>query len=727
MQIRAALVIVPVALQALLSAQDPPQPTQTRAESYSAGVTAVLVDVVVRDRGGHPVLDLTSDDFEIFEDAARQKIGSFSVVERAGGIGIKVGRRVSASTPAGQTGSGAAEAAPPDGPSIALVFDALRPEALALAQKAALSYLPKTGETDARVGVFASEPGLRVLQPYTDNLPLVRRAVSRVTAVGTAKQEIEAARKDALNQRIVELDALGVGRESASFGPEGANATLSQAIVEQQMTELEMRMLRTFESLDRDQRGFGSADALLSVVQSLALLPGRKTIVYLSEGLPASPAMQARLESLVSAANRANVSVYTIDAAGLRAESTLADTRREIEAAGQERLRQSAVSRDPTNGPIMRIVERTEDLIRLDPQGGLARLASDTGGFLIRDTNDLSSAFKRIDEDNRFHYLLTYSPSNTAFDGKFRTIQVKVKRDGTQVFARKGYLAVRPSAVPFLSYELAALRAMSRPTPPKDFPMSAAGYVFPLASGNAEVPIVVDVKTRELQFTEDRDKGTYTGQTTVLARITNAEGQTVHTLSQQYLLTGASKDLEAARQGQILFYRQPELKPGTYMLQTIVHDALSDRASVRSSTIIVPARSAGRISASTLVLVQRVETIPAAERPNNLPFYYGDMLLYPNPGEALVRGRDRELMFYFTFQAPAKNVPSASLELLHNGRSLAEVPIELPKSTTDGRHQHVGKLPIDQFPIGTYELRLRLRAGTDEQLPSASFTIIDAK
>ena len=93
---------------------------------------------------------------------------------------------------------------------------------------------------------------------------------------------------------------------------------------------------------------------------------------------------------------------------------------------------------------------------------------------------------------------------------------------------------------------------------------------------------------------EDRDKGTYTGQTTVLARITNAEGQTVHTLSQQYLLTGASKDLEAARQGQILFYRQPELKPGTYMLQTIVHDALSDRASVRSSTIIVPARSAGR-------------------------------------------------------------------------------------------------------------------------------------
>jgi VWFA-related protein len=727
MQRRAALLIVVVALQTAASARTAPQQSPPRAESYSAGATAVLVDVVVRDRRGQPVLDLTAADFEIFEDAVRQKVGSFSVIERAGGIGIKVGRRISGPPAAPNSVPGTsdtADPAPHDRPTIAIVFDALRPEALALAQKAALSYLPKSGESDARVGVFASEPGLRVLQPYTDNLPLVRRAVSRVTAVGTAKQEMEAERKDALNQRIVELDALGVGRESAAFGPEGDNATLSQAIVERQMTELEMRMLRTFESLDRDQRGFGSADALLSVVQSLALLPGRKTIVYLSEGLPASPAMQARLESLVSAANRANVSVYTIDAAGLRAESTLADTRREIEAAGQERLRQSAVSRDSTDGPITRIVERTEDLIRLDPQGGLQRLAADTGGFLIRDTNDLSSAFKRIDEDNRFHYLLTYSPTNAAFDGKFRTIQVKVKREGTQVFARKGYLAVRPSTVPFLSYEVAALRALSRGAP-KDFPVSAAGFVFPLVGGNATVPVVVQVKTHDLQFSEDREKGTYVGQTTVLVRITNAAGQNVHTLSQQYLLTGASKDIDAARQGQILFYRQPELKPGEYRLQTIVHDAVGDRASVRSSTISVPGRTAGRVPASTLILVRRVETVSAAERPTNLPFYYGDKLLYPNPGEPLVRGRDTELMFYFTFDRAPKEEPSASLELLYGDRSLASVPIELSKSTGGGPHQHVGKLPIDRFPPGTYELRLHLRTGAEEQVRPAFFTITE--
>ncbi|MGB2714564.1 MAG: VWA domain-containing protein [Vicinamibacterales bacterium] len=726
MRIRATAAIVVLTVQTVLADQSPPQQAQPKTESYSAGVTAVLVDVVVRDKRGRPVLDLTADDFEVFEDSTRQRIGSFSVVERAGGIGIKVGRRISGPAPAdGRSTSAPAAASEPDRPTVAIVFDALQPEALALAQKAALSYLPMSGDTDARIGVFASEPGLRVLQPYTDDLPRVRRAINRVTTAGTAQQEVEAARRQVLNQRLVELDALGLGRETTTFGPDGANAGQAQAIVERQMTELEMRMLRTFESLDRDQRGFGSADALLAIVQSLAPLPGRKTLVYLSEGLPASPAMQARLDGLVSSANRANVSVYTIDAAGLRAESTLSETRRELDAASQERLRQNSISRDPSNGPITRIVERTEDMLRLDPQTGLARLAGDTGGFLIRDTNDLGSAFRRIDEDNRFHYLLTYSPSNVEYDGKFRTIAVKVKRDGSQVFARKGYLAVRPVAVPFLGYEVAALKALGRATPAKDFPITASGFVFPHSTGSAAVPIVVQVKTRELEFKVDHDKSTYAAQATVLARIKNAAGQSVHTLSQQYLLTGASKDVDTAREGEILFYRQPELQPGVYTLEAIVHDAVGERASVRFSTITVPAGTGAATPSSTLVIVRRTETVAAADRPANLPFYYGDLLLYPNAGDPLKHGRDAELTFYFWFYRGSTTNPSASLELLHSGRPLASVPVDFAHSLPEGRNQHVGKLPIDKFPAGTYELRLRLRTGADEQLRSAFFTIVE--
>jgi VWFA-related protein len=726
MQTRVVVLIVALALETLVSAQSQ-APQQPQSQSYSAGATAVLVDVVVRTKQGRPLLGLTADDFEVFEDGVRQKLGSFSVVERAGGIGIRVGRRVSAS-PAAESATPSSPEPPPsspsDRPTVAIVFDALKPDALELAQRAATAYLPIHGDTDAYVGVFAADPGLRVLQPYTDDVVLARRAVHNLTAAPTTQQQIEAERRRALNDRLTALDALGIGRDTAVFSPDpGANATNAQAIVEQTMTQLELSMLRSSESLDRDQRGFATANALLAVIQSLAVLPGRKTLVYLSEGLPASPAMQARFISIVSMANRGNVSVYTIDAAGLRAESTLSETRREMDEAGQERLRQTSVSRDPAQ-PMTRMVERAEDLLRLDPQGGLAQLAEDTGGFLIRDTNDLSSAFRRIDEDNRFHYVLTYSPTNPEYDGKFRTIQVKVHRDGAQVFSRKGYIAVRRPASGFLNYEAAALAALDHGKPPNDFPIGASGYVFPDPNGRATVPVVVHMKTGNLRFTVDQDKGTYTGEAVIVARIRNAAGRTIHTLSQQYLLTGASKDVAAARDGEILFYRQPELSPGVYALETVVQDVLAQRASARLSTLTVPVISPAHVPASTLVVVQRTERIASSERRSNLPFYYGDMLLYPNPGDPFRIGHDAELMFYFSFYKGTGETPEATLEILHSGQALASVPVDMAAQTADqGRVQHVGKLPIDKFPVGTYELRLRLRSGTKEEVRNTFFTI----
>jgi len=101
-----------------------------------------------------------------------------------------------------------------------------------------------------------------------------------------------------------------------------------------------------------------------------------------------------------------------------------------------------------TNQPLTRGFERVEDTVRLDSRTGLARLAEDTGGFLVEQSNNLTPAFRRIDEDNQFHYMLSYTPRNTVFDGKFREIVVKSRRSGAQVFARKGYRATRaPSSI----------------------------------------------------------------------------------------------------------------------------------------------------------------------------------------------------------------------------------------------------------------------------------------
>ena len=98
--------------------------------------------------------------------------------------------------------------------------------------------------------------------------------------------------------------------------------------------------------LEREQQGYSTTNALLSVVASLQEMPGRKTIVFFSEGLAVPPAAQAAFRSVVDTANRANVTIYAVDASGLRAESTIADVRREMTAAGTDRIVQAQLVED---------------------------------------------------------------------------------------------------------------------------------------------------------------------------------------------------------------------------------------------------------------------------------------------------------------------------------------------------------------------------------------------
>jgi VWFA-related protein len=137
-------------------------------------------------------------------------------------------------------------------------------------------------------------------------------------------------------------------------------------------------------------------------------------------------------------ANRGNVSVYTIDAAGLRVHSKDQETSREIQGMGNAGLK---LNPDGSSQSNLHVLERNEDVLRKDPRTSLTLLADQTGGFLINNTNDLAKGFARIDADRRFYYLLTYEPKNTNFDGTWRTVSVKVPHRRVTVRARTGYLA----------------------------------------------------------------------------------------------------------------------------------------------------------------------------------------------------------------------------------------------------------------------------------------------
>ena len=160
---------------------------------------------------------------------------------------------------------------------------------------------------------------------------------------------------------------------------------------------------------------------------------------------------------MISNANRANVSIYAVDAAGLRAESSDSQTGRALTRLGQARARTAASQHDPF-GSMMQDLERNEELMRSNPDSALGDLASETGGALISNTNNPGPKFRQVDEDLHSYYLLTYTPKNSHYDGRFRQISVKVNRSGIDVQARKGYYALNNSyGTPVLDYEAPAL------------------------------------------------------------------------------------------------------------------------------------------------------------------------------------------------------------------------------------------------------------------------------
>ena len=726
----AALIFLAAAGDAPLTGQAAPPP-QT-GQGYTSTATAILVDVVVRDRKGRPVTGLSEADFEVFEDGVAQRIDSFSRVSRGGGIGVSVAWRSPTPTVAVSPAPQSPDAGfSQDEGTAAIVFDHLSAETLRLAQKATLEYVPMSGDAGVRIGVFATDPGVRVLQPYTADRALVRRAIAQVLPSGTSAEEQKGDRTSELLARRRELQTQTESETSGSTAGMGPAAGRNAAVFGQRDSELglietELGMIRSFDNLDRGQRGYDTWQALLAVVRTLSAFAGRKTLVFFSEGLPVSPALSARLDSVIEAANRANVTAYAVDANGLRTKSTLTNARKEMEAFGEERLSQAATGSDRTSQPLTMAFERVEDTLTLDSRTGLARLAHDTGGFLVEGSNDLGSAFRRIDEDTRFHYLLTYSPANAEFDGKFRAIQVKVRGAGLQVFARNGYRAV-PAAPAFAgSYEGPALALLDRTPVPNAFPSYAAAFSFPDPVRPGLTPVLVHVGSDVLRLEVDAQRATYSGQAAVVVRIRDGQGRVVQTFSQQYVLSGDAKDLEAAKAGEILFYREPDLTPGVYSIESIVYDAIARQGSARIVTVDVPGIETSGLHMSSLVLVNRIEEVPdapASRTSGSAPLYVGRSLLYPNLGDAIRKTSGDDLPFYFTLYGAAQPV-KAYAQLLRNGQELAEAPVALGQ-VEGARVQHVGRLPIRALPAGTYELRIRVTDGTREVSRSAYFTLRD--
>ena len=210
-------------------------------------------------------------------------------------------------------------------------------------------------------------------------------------------------------------------------------------------------------------------------------------------------------------------------------------------------------------------------------------------------------------------------------------------------------------------------------------------------------------------------------------RFKDGANQVIDKMSQRYEVTGPIDAMDKAKLGQVIFYRQPELPPGTYTMETVVYDALAKKASVRFKTIeqteLEPRRVAReqpdageprRESAAG-------SSVPAATRclsarPCSIPIW----------ALPLKKGADHELAFFFTAYPGGGTATqlAGTLELLQDAKILARAPMTLPAADTEGRVQQVSRLPIDQLAPGRYQLRVLVQQGSVTVARSTEFRIV---
>ena len=567
-----ALCLASMAVSGDARQQTPQRATGTLRDT----VRAVLVDVVVRDRRGQPVHDLTAADFEVFEDGVPQKVGSFTPVFE--GTGIRESTTSGRAAGAGTEGRGATAASVPPaveaGPIVtALVFDRLSPEGRRLAIQAAKSYLGTQTELPSYIGIFGVDLAFTPYAPFTRNARVLREALDRMAGRGSSsfnspeqqQQKANADQQASTAGQAADNAIAGAGRGGSAVGGAPGEALLGQ---------MQSKMIQDFTVMERDQEGYSTTNGLFAIIGALRALPGRKSLILFSEGVAIPPAVQRLFLGVIDAANRASVTIYAMDAAGLRAVSEQGQIRDQVnQSAGGGG---GVLSRATTNVPLSKTLEKNEDVLRQDPHFGLGTLAQDTGGLLFDSTNNLRTGFDRVETDLRNYYLVGYTPTNDTFDGRFRTIEVKVKRPGVTVAARKGYFAVRDTGTGAVnSWEAPVFGELERKPVPNAFPVRAAALLFPERNRPGLVPVVVDVSTASITFQPAADGKTYASDFAVLVRFLDQANQVVKKVSQHYEVNGPIANIERAKQGELIFYREPELPAGVYTMETVVYDAPS--------------------------------------------------------------------------------------------------------------------------------------------------------
>jgi len=449
-----------------------------------------------------------------------------------------------------------------------------------------------------------------------------------------------------------------------------------------------------FEIMQRSGRAL---EAILGLVQGLAPLPGRKVVVLVSDGflvgLGAAENRAFDVRRIVDAATRSGVVLYALDTRGLVADVpggaasfpgpqvlTAPGARASLQTRGNEAQRQS-----------------------------LNALAEDTGGFLVRNTNDLGQGLGRILRDNEAYYLLAYEPTNAARDGKFRRIEVRLRgRAGLRVRTRSGYFApddrkaAAKAETPEAVREREIGQALGSLFPLEGVPMRMSADFIDLPPAGPQAVIRTHLDVSGVPFVPAGDR--YAADLEIAGAVYDESGQLVGQVSGELAkLSLTEETYRKALADGLTVQKTLALAPGRYQVRMAAREATRSLLGSASQWVEIPDVAASPLVLSSVFLL--ADAGPGATDLDDVQverrFRTGQGLHY--------------VVHVYSRAWGGPGAPPAMLQAqVWRGRKLVGVTPkhELAPAPGEAAAKWSERIALEGFAPGAYELRVVATAGS---------------
>lgn len=640
----------------------PQTPGDQPPVTFRVEVNYVEVDAFVTDAQGNPVTDLTANDFDVLEDGKPQKVSAFSLVnipiERAERP-LFAGKPIE---PDVQTNEHL------EGRIYLLVLDDIHTDFTRSprVKAAARRFIEQNfGTNDLAAVVYTGRSD--AAQDFTNNPRLLLQAIDKFNGRKLRSATI---------QRI----------ESARTNPDTGNLEPGDDI----------------EQMDRAFRARSVMNNIRRLAEFMAGVRGRrKAMLLIGEGIDynvfeatgvlgsTASAVLLDTQDAIAAATRGNVSIYAIDPRGL--------------VVGDEDLiTQSSTIGDADGRAMQSELRLSQDSLRV--------LASSTGGFAAVNRNDLNGAFDRIVAENSSYYMFGYYSMNERRDGRFRKIEVRVKRPGLRVRSRNGYFEARgrrPNTTPSAKVSPALAEAIASPLPVNGVPIKVFAAPYKGTAPDAAVAYVAEVDVNNFEFVEK--DGTFSETLELINSATDSKGKVFPGERQLVNLNLKPDTLARAKSRGFRLVNQLSLPPGRYQLRI----AASTRGGRTGSVLYdleIPDFTKEKFVMSGVTLTSRAAAeAPTVKAKDPLADYL------PGPPTTMREfARDDTIALFAEFYE--NNIGGAAHQLefkaelrAEGGRVVRNVTDERSSSDLQGGSGGYGfaaRLPLDEVEPGLYVLHV---------------------